>query len=232
MPDVPVFRPSAHGFAFGNSWPPQPALTLDTPLGRIPIGDASGGLCGGMVFAALDYFHAGLPAPTKLPAAGEPLYKFIVSRLLTSWDLPRGPLKYYDWMRAPDQDTARTILGQGIGRTRGLAWRTIVDELPAIRARIDRGTPACLGLVMARSAKPADLGHNHQVLAWGYDLAGDRITVKVYDPNRGPRDDIRLSFRTGDPAHATVFEHNLGTRAGRPLRGLFHVAYQPVAPPT
>jgi hypothetical protein len=231
MPDVPVFRPSSHGFAFRNAWPAQPALTLDTPLGRIPIGDARGGLCGGMVFAALDYFYAGAQTPPDMPAAGEPLYRFIVSRLMTSWDLPRGPLKYYDWMRGPDEDSRRAMLGLRLGRTRGLAWRTIVDELPRIRARIDHGDPACLGVVMAHSSKPADLGHNHQVLAWGYDVVGDRITVKVYDPNRGRRDDIWISFSLGAPSRPTVFEHNLGTKTGLSPRGLFHVAYQPVAPP-
>jgi len=34
-----------------------------------------------------------------------------------------------------------------------------------IRADLDRGTPAALGLVTARSTKPADLALNHQVLA-------------------------------------------------------------------
>jgi hypothetical protein len=232
MPDIPAFRPSTHGFAFRNAWPPQPALTIDTPLGRIPIGNASGGLCGGMVFAALDYFYAKVPLPDAMPAEGEPLYKFIVTRLMNSWDLPRGPMKYYDWMRGPDRDSSRRVLGLPIGRARGLSWRTIVDELPGIRATIDRGDPACLGLVMASSANPADLGHNHQVLAWGYDMAGERITIKVYDPNRGRRDDVRISFSMSDPGRSRTFDHNVGTRAGRPLRGLFHVAYQRAAPPS
>jgi hypothetical protein len=231
MTDVPNFRPSTRGFVFRNAWPPQPALTLDTPLGRIPIGDASGGLCGGMVFGALDYFYAGIAPPEQMPAAGEPLYKFIVSRLMASWDLPRGPLKYYDWMRSPDHDARRRLLGLPAGRIRGLARRTILDELPRIVAKIDCGEPACLGLVMARSAKPADLGHNHQVLAWGYHTVPDHITLKVYDPNRGGRDDIRISFRTSDPTSARPFEHNLGTRAGRTLRGLFEVAYKREVPP-
>ena len=53
-PPVP-FQPSANGFAFENSWPSEPAVSVETAFGPINIGDASAGLCGGMVFAALDY---------------------------------------------------------------------------------------------------------------------------------------------------------------------------------
>lgn len=49
------FLPSRHGFAFVNSWPSEPAVVLTTPFGKIGVGNASAGLCGGMVFAALDY---------------------------------------------------------------------------------------------------------------------------------------------------------------------------------
>ena len=48
-----AFKPSVHGFPFPNWWPPgTPVMEVPTPLGTLRIGDASGGVCGGMVFAA------------------------------------------------------------------------------------------------------------------------------------------------------------------------------------
>ena len=52
------FLASSDGFVFHNSWPSQPAVVFKTPFGKVDIGNAKGGLCGGMVFAALDYWHA------------------------------------------------------------------------------------------------------------------------------------------------------------------------------
>ena len=71
------FVPSRNGFAFANAWPASPAVVIPTPFGEIDIGNASAGLCGGMVFAALDYWHAGTAPPTERPAAGTPLFKTI-----------------------------------------------------------------------------------------------------------------------------------------------------------
>ena len=57
----------------------------------LPIGDASNGLCGGMAFAARDYFEAERPPPddTDAPGAG-PLFDYLVDRLFDSFDLPLG----------------------------------------------------------------------------------------------------------------------------------------------
>ena len=55
-----AFSPSASGFRFPNSFPHVPVRHIGIPgVVSIPIGDASNGLCGGMVFAARDYFEAG-----------------------------------------------------------------------------------------------------------------------------------------------------------------------------
>ena len=61
----------------------------------LPIGDASNGLCGGMAFAARDYFEAERPPPdeTTAPGAG-PLFDYLVERLFDSFDLPLGPARY------------------------------------------------------------------------------------------------------------------------------------------
>lgn len=90
MPDPRSFLPSRDGLAFTNAWPSEPAVVLPTPFGKINIGNAAAGLCGGMVFAALDYWHAAIVPPAARPAPGEPLYRYIVRRLVDSWHLPAG----------------------------------------------------------------------------------------------------------------------------------------------
>src|SRR4051812_38791729 len=65
MPLVPNFMPSINGLPFSNSWPPQPDIVVDVPpFGQVAIGDASNGLCGGMVFTVRDVFESGQPPLT------------------------------------------------------------------------------------------------------------------------------------------------------------------------
>jgi hypothetical protein len=222
MPDVANFLPSRRGFTFGNSFPSQPDKLIPTPFGNIAIGDASNGLCGGMVFAVRDYFEAGIPQPTgRQPSFGQPLFDYIVDRLFGSFDLPNGPVKYFDWMTASDHDT---LLRSGVAR------RTIVEEWPKVRDDLDNGRLSCLGLVTVASLNPGDLGQNHQVLAYGYTLgADDVLTVKVYDPNSPLQDDITVSLSLADPSHTTPVAHNVNI--GHPIRGFFHLPYQSVQPP-
>jgi hypothetical protein len=229
MPLSGSFLPSNHAFVFTNSWPSQPAIVLPTPFGNVTIGDASGGLCGGMVFAAYDYWTADILPPPAQPVQGEPLYRYIVRRLIESWHLPTGVTQYYQWMNLPDGDTGFDVFGRHVVTERGLAWRTITVQWPQIRADLDRGTPAALGVVTVASARPVDLGRNHQVLAFGYDMADGEVTVRVYDPNRGPDDEVYIRFDAGAPTRPTRFEHNLDL--GDPVRGFFRTAYAPAGPP-
>jgi hypothetical protein len=206
------FCPSQHGFSFANSWPPAPAISIRLPAGRLGIGNAALGLCGGMVFAALDYWQAGREPPTDRPAPGAPLYRFIVRRLVQSWRVPAGVLRYYRGMLAADSD---------------LADRTVLREWPRIRALLDLGLPATLGVVTVASANPFLLGHNHQVLAYSYQQADAEVTMRVYDPNSGPDDAVAISFSTATPD--ARFAHTLAV--SRPVRGFFLTRYAPAEPP-
>jgi hypothetical protein len=75
---VPGFLPSTSGFRFANDFPPAPVRYIGIPgVISIPIGDASNGLCGGMVFAARDYLEKKRPAPSgectqRIPCAVRP----------------------------------------------------------------------------------------------------------------------------------------------------------------
>jgi hypothetical protein len=205
------FRPSRHGFAFANSWPSAPAISIRTPAGRIGVGNAALGLCGGMVFAALDYWYAGRVPPPSQPAPGAPLYRFIVRRLLQSWRLPGGVVRYYLGMLATDSK---------------LASRTISRQWPAVKALLDSGQPATLGVVTMASANPLRLGHNHQVLAYSYHQADAAVTLQVYDPNSGPDDCVAVGFST---VRAGPFAHNIAV--SWPVRGFFLTSYSPAKPP-
>jgi hypothetical protein len=221
------FLPSRDAFGFANSWPDEPAVRLPAPLGRVGIGNAARGLCGGMVFCALDYWHAGADPPGTLPAPGEPLFGFIVRRLVRSWHIPAGVARYYRWMTLPDDDEARPRAGSLISRRRGLRSRSIAGQWPRIRAQLDAGHPAALGLVTVASANPLQLGWNHQVLAYAYDLDGSQVRLQVYDPNSGPDDNVDIRFDTAAPGSGFTHTVNIA----RPIRGFFLTPYSPAPPP-
>ena len=227
---VPGFTPSVNGLPFVNSFPSEPVVVVEVPLfGSIPIGDASGGLCGGMAFTVRDVFETtGMqPLPDTIPpghqpAPDTPLFKYIADRLIASFDLPRaGFMKYYAWMTTPDGDAGPILL------RRGVAWKTIMEEWPhRIRPSLDAGKLCVLGLVTTASVNPADLGRNHQVLAYGYELDdANRLTLLICDPNtaRDQADDVRISLSLAKPTKRTPIEHNVGI--SEPVRGFFAVDY-------
>jgi hypothetical protein len=218
------FLPSADGFAFTNSWPSAPAVTVPTPFGPVGIGNAANGLCGGMVYAALDYWHAREVPPPARPAPGSPLYEYIVRRLIDSWHLPAGAAEYYLWMNLPDADATATVLGRTVVIQRGVSSRTTEQQWPLIKASLDAGIPAPLGVVTVKSPNPGALGQNHQVGAYAYTMTGTEVTVRMYDPNSGQDDDVWIRFDGSAP-----FSTNINI--AEPVRGFFLTAYTPVTPP-
>ena len=225
---VPGFLPSTHAFRFTNSFPNQPVLRIPVPgLGSVPIGDASRGLCGGMIYAVRDMFEIGAPPPadTTPPAPGTPLYRYIVRRLFDSFDIPRGVYRYYRLMSGPDADAVRgPLVRRGVGRT------SIVDEWPRIRLDLDSGQLSPIGIITTRSADPLRLGLNHQVLAYAYVQRGLVVTLRVYDPNtpRERADDVTLTFDTGRQAQSdqpVPIEHTISI-GGRPVRAFFRSRYR------
>jgi hypothetical protein len=229
MPDRANFQASTNGLAFTNSFPHEPAVVLHTPLGDINVGDAGKGLCGGMAFAAMDYWNADLIAPTERPDQGTPLYNFLVKRIVDSWHVPAGVLQYFQWMNLPDADENYEFLGRPIATERGLASRTITQQWPLIQSDLDAGVPSPLGLVTVKSHNVQDIGVNHQVVAYGYSVDGADVTINVYDPNSGQDDGVAIAFDTSAPTKETAFTNNINM--SHPLRGFFRTAYAPVSPP-
>lgn len=222
---VPRFLPSTSGLHFANFYPHEPELTVSLPLGKtLPIGDAANGLCGGMAFAVADFHEANqsVPPDTQPPTAGSALYQFIVKRLFDSFNGPLGIGRYLELMEPAFPD-----VGLGFGLP-GRASVMLHDEWPRIKSTLDTGHPAPLGLIKVKSDQPQDLGKNHQVLAYGYDLHGTDLTIWLYDPNYPDRDDVHIQLSTASIAVPVPLTYV----PPEPLFCFFHTAYAPAVPPT
>ena len=53
-----------------------------------------------------------------------------------------------------------------------------------------------VGLVRHSGLNPFHLTQSHQVLAYAYEVEGDAVTLRIYDPNRPFRDDVALVANT------------------------------------
>jgi hypothetical protein len=205
-----AFNAREHGFKFSNSFTNH-VVTLP-PLG---IDLTTAGRCGGMASAALDYWHNGLATPedSSLPADGSVLGDYIYARLIDS--IVANGWKFLHFMRTPDHPT--WLNGIGVARA------TREEEFPRLREILDSGKPCLLGLSQARSI--GELGGDHQIVAYGYELGDRYSTVLCYDNNH-PDTEVRLRFTSEyDPGEREVVENT-----GEVWRGFFVEAYSPVVP--
>lgn len=240
--DVSQFSPSTHGFHFVNSFhgspSPVPLGGLESRLGA----PTHYGLCGGMSFAAADFFLArrAIPADIRQPAPGTPLFRYIQARQTASL----GPnlrliADFGRWMSAADD---------GLAGTRFASLGSIAEITRSLAA----GKPTAIGLVYTRHANnagstaPAGLPwENHQVLAIGAKTIGTETTIRVYDPNYPGRDDVRIRCKVAvvdlvnigmvdavpTPILGVRCVQSVGPRDTRAVRGVFAMPYAPVSPP-
>lgn len=205
------FNPAEHGFAFSNSFTNH-VLTIPT----LGIDIRTQGRCGGMAYAALDYWHNGLAVPDSdaLPADGSLLGDYISARLADS--IFANAWKFLHFMRTPDHPT--WLNGIGVARA------TREEEYPRLKQALEGGSPCVLGLTQARDL--AGLGHDHQVLAYGYEDGARYSRVFIYDNNH-PNQECVLAFTTTyDPA-----EREIRQSSGEPpWRGFLVEGYAPQVP--
>ncbi len=203
------FLPSKSGFQFPNCFPAVPLLTLRVPFcGHIGLGNAAGGLCGGMVYAVCDYYENSVVPDLRAdpPLPPHPLYRYLAKRLIQSFGIPWGILKYYLWMVLPDNNY-RLL--------KSIQQRSYENEWPKVRGLIDSGRPATLGLVIPHSWKPASLKLNHQVLAYGYEIPSPKeIVLHIYDPNQPGDDTVRLTIMLRESGSPVItYSHHFRIRA-------------------
>lgn len=161
------FTAARHGFHFANSF----VNTVLTLPGGVAINTY--GLCGGMSFTSLDYFHADVPVPThtaadfpggSVPPAGSRLQQLIYHRQLSTFNPLTNPsvVKF-------------GIQALPIGRS---AYDlSVQDEWRAITAQLAAGSPVPVGLI-GSAVNPA---RSHQVVGIDYDDSAQ--TLVIYDCN-------------------------------------------------
>lgn len=240
---VPNFHPHGRGIPFLNSWSGDlPVITLGYlwnqlfnslpgPLGELgyanvlddafgPITDASAGLCGGMVFTVMDYYYNHL-LPTDQQTApaspDDPLFLHIRDRLWDSFDVSGEGYRYlaYSSRTYPNGDEGPLQL---LGLARGRSWVTYREAFPQIQQDIDNGQLSPMGLIQTDNFA---IGDNHQVLAYGYQKSGQKVTLFIYDPNEGQRE-VKYEFditATDGEVHIERF-----VEQGPPANGTFAVA--------
>ncbi|MGI6368593.1 MAG: hypothetical protein ACOX2L_09610 [Anaerolineae bacterium] len=200
-------RARANGLSFTNRYALQTRARAWGPL-RLGPKRLSYGLCGGMCYTALDYFHAGLlpPALHYPPASGTPLHRYLLRRQLDSWRYATVPLRTLWW----------TLLND-----RALARRTVQRELPRLLKSLNQGVPAVILLVRVRCKDPT---LNHQVVVTGYteDREHGRVQLELYDPNHEEMD-VTLTVNSLPQSEELAATQS----TGETLRGFFVLAYRP-----
>lgn len=164
-----TFSPAKDGFKFNNQFVNDFIPSLDWH---------TNGLCGGMSYAALDYYNTRVPIPTQRfrPANGTVLHSYLYERQVDS--ITNNLTMWAAIGDNPFGTSDSSLFNAGISATPG--------QIDALKQFIDQGTPAVLGLQGDGSTG------NHQVIAIGYDMGlykGDLgahvedFKVFVCDPN-------------------------------------------------
>lgn len=203
------FRPSIHGWPFGNSFK-YPII-----WGLTTINDV--GFCGGMCWRALHYFYHGLATPREIiksPKPGEPFYDELRAAQEESLSASKI-LKIMQWQEKPD-------LSDRWNPRHSLGSET-QDEWDGIKVILDQYRPVTLTVIT--SSNDGNVQHfknNHRVVAYAYDylsISGDpiappgatkKIVISIYDPNFPMDDEVKLSFYSQGARSKILLTHNRG----------------------
>lgn len=182
------FNPSKDGFQFRNKF-------------KSTIGDVGSvkltldGLCGGMAYAANDYFLSSIKIPYQKyqPAIGTKLHDYIYERQQNS-------------LSNLDKFAEYSVNPFGWRDSEFFYWG-LEGRLYDLKKSIDNNIPVPLGLFNVHNNPTA----HHQVLAIGYDLGGytgkkendpnkENVRIFIYDPNN-PNKVCALAPFAGESAY-------------------------------
>jgi len=207
------FTATEHGFKFVNSFGFPDSVSLSAITRRpVVLDDLVVGLCGGMSFAALDYYKGNKPIPTVDTVSTIPsrLLLYLLARQLDS--LAQGTvIKVLAWTLRRDDSLAMSVAG----------W-----EAPKLRKQLSQVGPAVLALI--RVGGVTQLMQNHQVVATGYDFDEEtkQMVVYLYDPNY-PGEMPFLEMNLTKPSTGIALKQS----SGEALRGFFVLGYGRKTPP-
>ncbi len=188
------------------------------------------GLCGGMAYAAADYFRWQLVPPRGFPgmesvhpdhatSQGSLLRDYLWSRLLDSFTTGGVAIRTLEWMAILHLIPAE--LGGGADEL----GRRSRDEWPILKRHLDSGNPWPIALIGTTTA----VQHQHQVLVYGYDQINAReVTILFYDPNHPGLVTATVLNFSKDALNASEAAPN---KNRGPLMGFFCSDYQPRRPP-
>jgi hypothetical protein len=171
------FTPPVHGFRFPNRFED---IVVTDPSGKRNV--VGLGRCGGMTYAALDFFNARIPVPPiqRVPyglALGDYIWERQTHSAMDSLD---------KWLIMPANSQQQLN-----------TWM-IQDEMPKLMSRIDAGQPVPIGLIPREGM---GIENGHQVVAHAYDRTGpDSWNVHVYDCN-APMIPCSLTVSRGGLVH-------------------------------
>ena len=187
------FNPLSHGYSFPNRF----EFTGLSKIIKMIKSNFIYGMCGGMVFSALDYYF------DQIKLQG---YRAVD-------ELPLSYTKYL-WKRQTQSVSISVIIKiikfASLSTSKSMQ-KTIQEELPKIMERLHDGLPT--PIVIIRSSLFQNPTHNHQVLITGYEDNGSTLALEVYDPNH-PKVNPVLSIHQYP-------EYLITQSTGEPVRGLF-----------
>jgi len=188
------FIPNIHGYKFINLFDLNLLISFTSIFKkRLFIG-----LCGGMVFSALDYFYSGIICPDYL-SPDEFHDKFID----------------YLWKRQLESisvGTFITLINRGVSSNKKVINHVINKEIPKIIENINQGVP--VPVVIVRNRFFENPTNNHQILLVSCTIDGPKTHFKCYDPNHPQQSPLLTISRI-------IGQESIISSTGEPIRGLF-----------
>jgi len=183
------------------------------------------GLCGGMAFAALDYYKAGRNVPNEPGPTTDnlspALRSYILGRMKDSFMFVKDGVVHNNLGRVLAWMAVEWLVPLGEGQRMLLHWT--VDEFRKLQGLITANGAWPLALI----GEAQDPCENHQVLAYKFDSGAGANAIYVYDMNH-PGAGHKISLDFSGSALKAVYDFT--GDSWQPLRGFFCEDYAFVRP--
>jgi len=193
------FNPTLHGYKFPNRF----EKNLPNFIMKLILRNSVYGLCGGMVFSALDNFldKSALNQEAKLSELEPELIKYLWKRQFDSMSFKNYLLLIYKTFQ----------------NNHKLIDNTFNHQIPKAIETINKGMPVII--IIIRSKNIENPTNNHQILLTSYKINGPITEFSCYDPNHPSITTIlKISRKVG--------EETISQSTGEIVRGFFVNRYQ------